>query len=305
MNILEKLWYHTWNIGFVESDVQNIVASDAERVDVHWVKHSYKDRFFADPFILSLDAAVIKVLVEDFPYYDKRGMISLLTIDRKTYELLDKEIILKQPFHMSFPFIMRQGHGKIWVAPEASKSGKLYRYALNPETGLLGNQEVLVPEPLLDPSIVEYNGLWWLFCTKRGPKSNKELYIYYAEVPEGPWMPHLKNPVVEDAAMARPAGSFVKDGGGNLYRIIQKCDMRYGECVNVSRVEVLTTTEFKETFVKEVKAQEDEYRFGFHTMNGLDGLTVVDGLKKQFAPFRRVAYEMLNFISRIRERACK
>ena len=223
MSIIDKAYYHTWNIGFVDADSRDIVGSEKTQIKVHWVKHSYKDRFFADPFILSVDEKLIKVLVEDYPYYDKRGMISLLTIDRKTYELKEKKVVLKQPFHMSYPFVMRKENGETWVAPEASQSGNLYYYTINKETGKLENQKILVEEPLLDSTIVEYKGLWWLFCTKRGEDSNKKLYIYYANAPEGPWQPHSKNPVVSDASMARPAGYMIKDGE-TLYRVIQKCD---------------------------------------------------------------------------------
>lgn len=291
MGLINRLAYHTWNIGFVEADIKSIVASDITQVNVQWVKHPYKDRFFADPFILSVNEKEIKVLVEDFPYYDKRGLISLLTIDRNTYELVNKKVILKQPFHMSYPFIMRQENGKVWVAPEASMSGKLYNYSINPETMMLENQHVLVSEPLLDSTIVEHENLWWLFCTKRGEDSNKNLYIYYADVPEGPWKPHDNNPVVKNSATARPAGYFVKTGD-SLYRVIQKCDQHYGEAINVTKIDKLTTTEFKETFVKELRAQKDEYSECFHTINGFEGITVVDGVKLQKSPLRRIYYEI-------------
>lgn len=297
MNLFGKAYYHTWNIGFIEDCSENIISSGRGRVQVNWLKHSYKDRFFADPFILSVDDEVINVLVEDYPYYDKKGMISLLTVDRNTYSLLEKKVILKQPFHMSYPFIMRKKDGSIWIAPESSQSGKLYYYTMNPETKMLGNQKVLFDEPLLDSTIVEYNGEWWLFCTKRGEASNQDLYIYYADTPEGPWSPHAKNPVVNDSAMARPAGYLIKKGD-KLYRAIQKCDKYYGEAINVSRVTKLSTTEFEEEFVKELRAQNDEYSNNFHTLNGLNGITVVDGIKKQFAPLRRVIYEIRNKIKR-------
>lgn len=293
MGVVNRLTYHTWNIGFVEADVKDIVTNNTTQVNVHWVKHPYKDRFFADPFILSVDEKEIKVLVEDFPYYDKRGMISLLTIDRKTYELLEKKVILRQPYHMSYPFIMRKSNGELWVAPEASMSGNLYYYSINPDTMMLENQRVLVPEPLLDSTIVEHDGHWWLFCTKRGEDSNTNLYIYYAESPEGPWLAHAKNPVIKDASMARPAGCFVKNGD-SLYRVIQKCDIRYGEAINVTKVEKLTSAEFKESFAKEIRAQKDEYSECFHTINGLNRITVVDGLRFQFAPLRRIVYEIRN-----------
>ena len=266
-------------------------------IQVHWVKHQYKDRFFADPFILSADEAVIYVLVEEFPYYDKRGIISILIVDRNTYELRDKKVILKQPFHMSFPFIMRKKDGEIWVAPEASQSGNLFYYSMNLDTMMLENQKMLVNEPLLDSAIVEHDGRWWLFCTKRGDASNRDLYIYYAGTPEGPWISHEKNPVVQNDSMARPAGYLVKVKDA-LYRVIQKCDKRYGEAVNVSKVTKLTITEFSEVFVKELRAQNGEYSHCFHTLNGLGELTAVDGVKRQFAPLRRVIYEIRNIINK-------
>ena len=221
MKIVEKAYYNTWNIGFVEADIKNVVSSNDVQVEVHWVKHPYKDRFFADPFIFSVDENEIKVLVEEFPYYEKRGVISLLTVNRKTYELLDKKVILDQPFHMSYPFIMRKKNGDIWVAPEASQSGNLYYYSINHDTMMLENQRILIPEPLLDSTIVEHDGRWWLFCTKRGISSNSDLYIYYSDSSEGPWQSHANNPVISNLAMARPAGCFIKDSN-ILYRDCRK-----------------------------------------------------------------------------------
>lgn len=297
MGIINKSYYHTWNIGFVESDVQSIIECPETQVDVHWVKHHYKDRFFADPFILSANENEIKVLVEDFPYYDKKGKISLLTVDRKTYKLLDKKVVLEQPYHMSYPFIMRKNDGNIWVAPEASQSGKLFYYTINSDTFKLENQQVLINEPLLDSTIVEHQGRWWLFCTKRGDSSNRDLLIYYADAPEGPWVQHVKNPVVQNESMARPAGYLVKSGEA-LFRVIQKSDHHYGEAINITRVTKLTTSGFEEVFVKELRAQKDEYHHSFHTINGLGDITVVDGNRRQFAPLRRVVYEIRNKINR-------
>lgn len=294
MNMFSKLFYHTWNIGFIEQPIEEILLSDSSQVKVHWVKHNLKDRFFADPFILSIDDNVINVLVEDFPYYYKRGRISLLVIDRKTYKLIEKKEVLKLPFHMSYPFIMHKSDGSIWVAPEASQSGCLYRYSLNPRTFMLEDQRILLSEKALDSTIIEYKGKFWLFCTKRGKDSNKKLFIYYGDTPEGPWNSHADNPVVCDSTMARPAGYMVKIDE-NIYRVSQKCDKFYGEAINVSRIDVLSETSFKETFVKELRTQKDKYSDGFHTINGWGNICVVDGNNhRDFAPFRRCFYEIIN-----------
>ena len=49
-------------------------------------------------------------------------------------------------------------------------------------------------------------------CIRKTDNSNRKLYIYYAENPEGPYTEHPCNPVVVDDTMARPAGSMFKDG---------------------------------------------------------------------------------------------
>lgn len=297
MNIIDRISYHTWNIGFVERSIEDVVTSNDTILQVHWVKHNYKDRFFADPFILSVDEKEIKVLVEDFPYYDKVGMISLLVVNRKTYELKERKVVLKQPFHMSYPFIQRKENGEFWVAPEASMSGNLYRYTMNPDTCMLENQEVLLAEPLLDSTIIEHDGKYWLFCTKRGLESNKSLFIYYSDKPEGPWTTHKGNPVVHDAAMARPAGYMVKVDGV-IYRFIQKCDKTYGESIQLSKVVKLTECDFSETRVKLISGQKDEYSNAFHTINSLGDISVVDGVRVDFHPLRRICYEIANSIIR-------
>lgn len=295
MNIFNRICYHTWNIGFIENDIPSVILGGETKVRVKWVKHKYKDRFFADPFILSIDDRVIKVLVEDYPYYNKVGQISLLTVDRKTYELIDRKEILKQPFHMSYPFIQRLDSGDFWVAPEASMSGKLYRYTMNSVSETLENQTLLLDEPALDSTIIEYKGKYWLFCTKRGMASNRDLYIYYSDMPEGPWTPHKCNPVLSDAKTARPAGYMINIDGA-IYRVTQKCDKHYGEAINITKVSVLNETEFKEIFVKELRAQKDNYSECFHTINSISGgnICVVDGVRKDFRPIRRIWYELRN-----------
>lgn len=293
MGLIDKLYYYTWNIGFVERSINDIVLSKDTEVKVNWVKHNYNDRFFADPFILDADDKKVRVLVEDFPYYDKKGMISLLTVDRRTWELVDRKIILKQPFHMSYPFIYRENSKEKWVAPEASQSGCLYRYTFDEQTLSLENQIILHDEPLLDSTIIEYHGKYWLFCTKLGENSNKDLFIYYSNQPEGPWKSHNSNPVVSDNRTARPAGYLVKVED-ELYRVTQKCDKTYGESVNVTKITCLNEDTFDEVFVKEIKSQKCKYSHAFHTINGYKDICVVDGIAKEFSPLRRLWYELCN-----------
>ena len=218
--LFDKFFYNTWNIGFVESSVEDILKSSNVELKVNWLKHCYKDRFFADPFILNIDNENIKVLVEDYPYYKKKGEISLLVIDRKTYELKDRKVVLEQPYHMSYPFIFWKNDGTFWVAPEASQSGKLFCYVMNKEDNRLVDQRILLDKPALDSTIIKYNGKYWLFCTFRGADSNRCLNVFYSDFADGPWLPHKKNPVVTSLTMSRPAG-YMTEFDGIVFRVTQ------------------------------------------------------------------------------------
>ena len=70
--ILKKLSLFHYNIGFFDYNPENLSQGECS---VAWLRHPYKDRFFADPFILSVDDDEIKVLVEDFEYRRWKGCI--------------------------------------------------------------------------------------------------------------------------------------------------------------------------------------------------------------------------------------
>ncbi len=61
--LLEYFKATKYNIGFVDGNLESII--EGEPIKVNWMKHSYKDRWFADPFILDVTDNEIIVLVEE------------------------------------------------------------------------------------------------------------------------------------------------------------------------------------------------------------------------------------------------
>jgi len=291
MNIkdLNKLFYFTWNIGFVDKSIGEVISNSDEILDVHWLKHTYNDRFFADPFLLSADEEKIEVLVEEFPYFQKKGIISLLTVNRE-YELIDKKIISDQPYHQSYPFILRDGDN-IYVIPEASQSGNLYLYKYDRIKQMLIDKRLLICEPLLDSTFFYFDSYWWLFATKNGKDSNRNLYLYYSESLNELFKPAIKQPIISDLNNARPGGCII-NSGSDKYRIVQKCEQSYGEAIRICKVNQLCKDKYVENFVKEIRLVDKKYYHGFHTLNGLNNICVVDGLKKDFMPINRVINEI-------------
>lgn len=240
--------------------------------------------FFADPFILSVEGGVIKVLVEEYFYNTKKGIITLLEVDAATYELRRRKVVLEQPYHQSFPYIHRDGD-RIYVLPEASASGCLYRYEYDAVREELVNRQLVVEEPLLDSTFVEHNGKWWLLCTKRGGYSNRGLFVFESERFEGPYTPINGNsPVIVDWDNARPAG-YIERIGGKVYRSTQVCTRSYGEYMKIFEVEAIDESGVNQKFVKEIHPKMSKYRESFHTLNGYGNITVVDGVNKSFRPF--------------------
>lgn len=123
-----------WCIGFITDDVADVVK--AERLDIHWMKHGYKDRWFADPYLLEVTDTRIVLLVEEFCYKLRKGRIARLVVSRPSYELEDMKIVLELPTHLSFPVIYEKG-GEVYVMPENSKSGGISLYRYNAEAEML------------------------------------------------------------------------------------------------------------------------------------------------------------------------
>lgn len=74
---INQLTAVNWALGFVRGGMQSVMELD--HLDVDWVKMP-KDRWFADPFILDVTDDEILLLVEDYAYATKKGVISLLHI---------------------------------------------------------------------------------------------------------------------------------------------------------------------------------------------------------------------------------
>ena len=106
MNIKEYLTATKYNIGFLDNKLKDIIQG--ADISVNWMKHSYKDRWFADPFILYITDEYYIVLAEE--WYDpiNKGRISKLVVDRHDFKLKEIKTILELDNHLSFPFIQRE-----------------------------------------------------------------------------------------------------------------------------------------------------------------------------------------------------
>lgn len=117
-----------YDIAFVENSINDVY--NGCKIKIIKPTNPFRDSsWFADPFILDVTDSFIYLLVEVVTKDVSKGRIAKLTIDRNKSEITKAEIILEEPWHLSFPFIIRK-EGKIFVAPESSQGHVLYLYEL-------------------------------------------------------------------------------------------------------------------------------------------------------------------------------
>lgn len=270
MNIREFLTSTKYNIGFADNKLEDIINGDAIRVN--WMNHSYKDRWFADPFILDVTDEYYIILVEEWYDLINKGRISKLTIDRKDYALNEIKTILELDSHLSFPFIQRE-NDTIYIIPENSATGKLPRYKYNPLNDDITFDSIICNDRLTDSVPFNYNGEELMFSTKLPDANGKDLGIYKKDS-NGTYIQYDTYHFEEN--LSRMAGDvFICNG--KLYRPAQVCIKSYGDAVSIQEISYDNGKfQFKE--LRRIYSPSKQFNLGFHTFNIYNGHIVVDGL---------------------------
>lgn len=267
-----------WNIGIVHAPIERMITAGGVRATT-WLPVR-PGRYAADPFGLERDG-VLHVLFEDFDQRRGRGSISHISI-APNGTMSDPECVLDPGVHTSYPFLV-QHEGAVFMLPETCAAGELvlyeavdFPYRWRPAVTLLSGI------PAVDASVIEHDGRWWMFATRRDQGANYNLCVWHAPQLTGPWKPHAKNPVKTDARSARSGGTpFVS--AGQLFRPSQDDSLVYGGRVVLNRVDILTPKAFAERPVAVIEPVEgSRYPDGLHTVSAAGSRTLIDGNVRHF-----------------------
>ncbi len=274
MSPIKKLYKNLtnwrWEIGFLDNTLEGVVKGDPLRVN--WVQLPFKDRWFADPFILDVTEDEIIVLGEEYADNILRGRLGKMVIDRKSYKLKSWKIILDLPTHLSFPAIIRK-NSKIYLYPENSASGKLTIYEYNQQTDEITPVHILSDEPLTDAIYSEaFEGRKILFSTQI-PESNTNVL----DIRE--WDENLKRFVKIDEIVAtektgRMAGDIFKVNG-KIYRPAQESNHEYGHSTEIQEI-ICKDGKWSVIPVRRMESPHPILKLGFHTFNNYHGMIVID-----------------------------
>lgn len=239
--------YHLWSIGIVTGSsptrlrhtgsITNPVLTREHVTDVRAL-------FVADPFMIQV-GDIWHMLFEVYNYDADRGEIGWAT-SRDGFEWTYQRIVLKEPFHLSYPYVF-ESHNRFYMVPEShqAKSVRLYEAKHFP-TDWVCTDVLLSGECFNDNSLFHHGDHWWMFSETNAALVHDTLRLYYADALSGPWREHPSSPIIQaNPHIARPAG---RAGlfSGRLMRFAQDCFPVYGGSVRGFEITDLTTTTYRE-----------------------------------------------------------
>lgn len=237
----------TWSIGIytgttplslhAPAELSNPVLTYADISDV-------QARFIADPFMIRKQGTWY-MFFEVMRQTTRRGEIGL-AISEDAFHWKYQRIVLREPFHLSYPYVF-EWKGEYFMVPECNASGSvcLYKATAFPYEWVF-QQTLVEGGTFLDPSLLHYEGRWWLFVETNPQYQCDTLRLFYADILTGPWQEHPKSPIVSgNKHIARPAGR-VQLIGGSILRFAQNCFPSYGTDVRAFVISELTARGYKE-----------------------------------------------------------
>ena len=264
--LYSRLIRSRWELGFVRGGLDGVFADG--RLQVDWIINPYRDRWFADPFILDVTEDYVFVLAEEYAFKTQKGRIAKLTINRRTHRIEDYSILLELPTHLSFPSILRKD-GKVFVYPESCQSGRLCLYELNSQQDKLIYVQTICDDSVWDSVIVDLTGSPQLFTAN---KSDCSLDIYNWDTEKSRFIFFESIPSTDKSS--RMAGQLF-EFHGKTFMPSQYCEKVYGGGVIIKEVVVdAGSYSFKE--VKKMESPHPKRRIRLHTLNEYKGMVIID-----------------------------
>ena len=238
-----------------------------------------KDRYWGDPFVMQRGDCYY-VFIEEKLYGTGLGRIACLTLDSQG-RLLSQQVVLQQPYHLSYPFIFEQD-GELYMIPEsaAHRTIELYRCTHFPDRWEFV-KNLLSDLYAVDATLLEHAGQCWLFANVKASRGSSldALYLFHAPSLFADWQAHPRNPVVWDIRSARPGGRIFSHQG-ELIRPSQDSSRRYGYALRFNRITSLSETGYAESPAGAFTPAHSRY-LATHTFNEAGDITMVDAILRR------------------------
>jgi hypothetical protein len=241
-----------------------------------------KDRFWADPHIVTIDENYF-IFIEEYIYNQSKGHIAVIKMDKDgNHDYLGK--ILEKDYHLSYPFVF-EFENNFYMIPETESNNniELYKCVDFPKKWEY-HGEIMSNVSAVDTTIFNHDNKWWMFSgikENMGSSNSDELFLFHSDNPlTDKWEPHSKNPIISDVRQARPAGKIFsfKD---KLYRPSQNSSKFYGYGISINQINNISKNEYEETSITSILPDWDKNITRVHTFAYDSGLSMIDAKIKR------------------------
>lgn len=283
--LYNRIIRHSWDICFVS---YNDIKAQWTYIPI---KHNYKDRLFADPFILDETDSQIILLVEEFRYKENRGRIARINVNKKTFQLEELSVILDLETHLSFPAILRIDDN-VFIYPENAAGGACYLYKYD-----IGQDRLIQPIKIVDDAVSDgiiYSGFDknCLIATRKPTSTSNVLEFYESDNVMGKYT--HKQTVYLDDSIARGAGELFNNND-TILRPAQISTHIYGIGLSFQKIDY---TDGIYSVTEQFRKYPPKGYTGMHTFNSYGGYHVVDCRKfnnKFIAPYLFKVVQILKY----------
>lgn len=272
-------WEEQWCVGVVEDAKFWECVANGTLYDraVRWLPASGK-YFLADPCWLSEQEGVFTA--ECFDY--RRRIGRLVIAKASDGRSVPMETLKLNDVHHSYPMVYTEGDEHL-VIPESALSGEVTAMRLNRSGKLLDETTILSGYSLVDPTIFQHDGAYWMFANPLNDFDDK-LMVFRGDSLTGPWVETSFSPIA--IPNCRGAGKIF-ERSGRLFWPTQFNSESYGGGLILRRILHLTDREFEHDIASKILPDPRGSRpLGFHSFSKGERHHLVDGLRYRFSPLK-------------------
>lgn len=272
--------FDMWHVGVVNAPIQRFL-DPLFRPEIEWLEVPRGTAYCADPFGWTEDDGGVRVFVERFDYNSPIGTIASVDWHRaRGWGVMRDEI--GGHTHRSYPYVL-EVDGERYLLPENASQGGITVYRWFRERWVVEGR-ILPDAPVLDGTVFQHEGRWWLMGTLSGAEGTDVLCAWWADHPLGRWTPHRGNPLAIDPRRSRPGGTpFVHEG--RTLRPAQDGGLDYGAGLALCEVVRLTPSAYEERVVRRVGPWDAGEGFaGVHTLSAVGDVTLLDAKQRVPVP---------------------
>ena len=277
-----KLFSERWQLGVTyepDSQSQSLAAICQRPVHSYDTVEVPTDVMWADPHLCEHNGEAY-VFFERMQFYNQNAHIAFARLDKKC-KLINTGVALSTDHHLSFPFVFHH-ENDVYMIPETASQSEISLYKATRFPDQWEREHVLLKDiNAADTILLQHNERWWMFTNCQSHRSvdeRDELHIFFADTLQGPWQSHALNPVITGVDRSRMAGPIIEDDG-NLYRSSQYGAYRYGYGINISRIDELTPTTYKESASWRILPEKGAGWSGCHSFTRAGNLVMIDRVR--------------------------